>query len=77
MDEPILNAICEKLRQKNILKKSTILHPGDLVEKMFFVLCGELKSIGKDRTRVFLTERDACVGLIKNGSPLSNPPLER
>ncbi|XP_052118087.1 uncharacterized protein LOC107490768 [Arachis duranensis] len=60
MDEPILDAICERLRQKVYFKGSTILHPGDLVEKMFFVLRGELKSIGEDGTRVFLTERDAC-----------------
>ncbi|XP_072052190.1 probable cyclic nucleotide-gated ion channel 20, chloroplastic [Arachis hypogaea] len=60
MDEPILDAICERLRQKVYFKGSTILHPGDLVEKMFFVLRVELKSIGEDGTRVFLTERDAC-----------------
>ncbi|MED6145955.1 hypothetical protein PIB30_029918 [Stylosanthes scabra] len=60
MDEPILDAICERLRQKVYFKGSTVLHPGDLVEKMFFVLRGELKSIGEDGTRVLLTERDAC-----------------
>ncbi|KAK7314722.1 hypothetical protein VNO77_33249 [Canavalia gladiata] len=60
MDEPILDAICERLRQKTYIKGSRILSQGGLIEKMIFVVRGKLESIGEDGTRVPLSEGDAC-----------------
>ena len=60
MDEPIFDAICERLRQKIYIKGSRILYHGGLVEKMVFVVRGTLESIGEDGTRVSLSEGDAC-----------------
>ncbi|KAL9324370.1 hypothetical protein ACSQ67_009227 [Phaseolus vulgaris] len=60
MDEPILDAICERLRQKTHIKGSRILSHGGLVEKMVFVVRGKLESIGEDGTRIPLSEGDAC-----------------
>lgn len=60
MDEPILDAICERLRQKTYIKGSNILYKGGLVEKMVFVVRGRLESIGEDGTKVPLAEGDAC-----------------
>ncbi|KAH1043394.1 hypothetical protein GYH30_025296 [Glycine max] len=37
LDEPILDAICERLRQKTYIKGSKIFYDGGLVEKMFHV----------------------------------------
>lgn len=61
MDEPILDAICERLRQKTYIKGSKILYPGGLIEKMVFIVRGKMESIGDDRTRVPLAEGD-CSG---------------
>ncbi|RDY01516.1 putative cyclic nucleotide-gated ion channel 20, chloroplastic, partial [Mucuna pruriens] len=60
MDEPILDAICEKLRQKTYIKGSIILTQGSVVEKMIFIVRGKLESSGEDGTRVPLSEGDAC-----------------
>lgn len=60
MDEPILDAICERLRQKIYIKGSKILYDGGLVEKMVFVVRGKLESIGEDGTRVPLSEGNVC-----------------
>ncbi|KAI4351108.1 hypothetical protein L6164_005493 [Bauhinia variegata] len=60
IDEPILDAICERLRQKTYIKGSRIMYPGGLVEKMIFVVRGRLESVGEDGIRVSLTEGDVC-----------------
>ncbi|KAG5007082.1 hypothetical protein JHK82_025008 [Glycine max] len=60
MDEPILDAICERLRQKTYIKGSKILSQGGLVENMVFVVPGKLESIGEDGTRIPLSEGDSC-----------------
>lgn len=60
MDEPILDAICERLRQKTYIKGSIILSPGGLVEKMIFIVRGKLEIIGEDGIRIPLSEGDAC-----------------
>lgn len=59
MDEPILDAICERLRQKTYIKGSKVLYNGGLVEKMVFIVRGKLESTGEDGT-VPLSEGDAC-----------------
>ncbi|XP_047147456.1 probable cyclic nucleotide-gated ion channel 20, chloroplastic isoform X1 [Vigna umbellata] len=60
MDEPILDAICERLKQKTYIKGSKIVTQGGLVEKMVFVVRGKLESFGDDGTSVPLSEGDAC-----------------
>ncbi|KAK7314724.1 hypothetical protein VNO77_33251 [Canavalia gladiata] len=60
MDEPILDAICERLKQKIYIKGSKILSLGGLVEKMIFVVRGKLESMGADGNKVPLSEGDAC-----------------
>ncbi|RDY01515.1 putative cyclic nucleotide-gated ion channel 20, chloroplastic, partial [Mucuna pruriens] len=60
MDEPILDAICERLRQTTYIKGSRILSHGAVVEKMVFVVRGKLESIGEDGTRIPVAEGDAC-----------------
>ncbi|KAL1318218.1 hypothetical protein AAHE18_15G190300 [Arachis hypogaea] len=60
MDEPILDAICERLRQRTYIKGSIILSMGCLVDKMVFVVRGKLESVGEDGIRLPLSEGDAC-----------------
>lgn len=60
MDEPILDAICERLRQKTYTKGSKILYHGGVIEKMVFIVRGEMESIGEDGISVPLSEGDAC-----------------
>lgn len=59
MEDPLLDAICEKLRQKTYIKGSKIMCPGNLVEKMVFVVRGKLESIGEDGL-LHLSEGDLC-----------------
>lgn len=60
MDEPILDAICERLRQKTYIKNSKILYRGGLIDKMVFVVRGKMESIGEDGIVVPLSEGGAC-----------------
>ncbi|XP_058779441.1 probable cyclic nucleotide-gated ion channel 20, chloroplastic [Vicia villosa] len=60
MDEPILDAICERLRQKIYIKGSKVLYDGGLVEKVVFIVRGKLESIGEDGIRVPLSEGNVC-----------------
>ncbi|XP_061369863.1 probable cyclic nucleotide-gated ion channel 20, chloroplastic isoform X2 [Gastrolobium bilobum] len=60
MDQPILDAICERLKQKTYIKGSRILCQGCLVQKMVFIVRGKLESVGEDGIRVPLAEGDVC-----------------
>nr|CAD1825097.1 unnamed protein product [Ananas comosus var. bracteatus] len=60
MDEPILDAICEKLRQTLYIRGSDILYQGGPVEKMVFIVRGKLESIGADGFITPLQEGDVC-----------------
>ncbi|XP_020203455.1 probable cyclic nucleotide-gated ion channel 20, chloroplastic isoform X3 [Cajanus cajan] len=60
MDEPILDAICDRLKPKAYMKGSRILTQGGFVEKMVFVVRGKLESFGADGTRVTLSDGDVC-----------------
>uniref|UniRef100_A0A6N2LLS4 Cyclic nucleotide-binding domain-containing protein n=1 Tax=Salix viminalis TaxID=40686 RepID=A0A6N2LLS4_SALVM len=60
MDEHILDAVCEKLKQKIYIKGSEVLYVGGLVEKMVFIVRGKLESIGLDGTMVALSEGNVC-----------------
>ncbi|KAF3791338.1 putative cyclic nucleotide-gated ion channel 20, partial [Nymphaea thermarum] len=43
MDDDILDAICERLRQKLYIEGSQILRCGSAIEKMFFIVRGKLE----------------------------------
>lgn len=60
MDDPVLDAICERLRQKIYIEGSKILYEGGLVEKMVFIVRGKTESIGYDGIAVPLCEGDVC-----------------
>ncbi|KAF5469277.1 hypothetical protein F2P56_013362 [Juglans regia] len=60
MDDPVLDAICERLRQNIYIKGSKILYEGGLVEKMVFIVRGKTESIGYDGIVVPLCEGDVC-----------------
>ncbi|KAK4428166.1 putative cyclic nucleotide-gated ion channel 20, chloroplastic [Sesamum alatum] len=60
LDEPIVDAICERLRTKTYIKGSKILCRGGLVDKMVFIIRGKMESIGEDLTVLPLSEGDVC-----------------
>ncbi|XP_020273946.1 probable cyclic nucleotide-gated ion channel 20, chloroplastic [Asparagus officinalis] len=60
MDEPIIDAICEKLRQQFYIRGSDILYQGGPVEKMVFIVRGKVESIGVDGHKAPLSEGDVC-----------------
>ncbi|KAJ9145631.1 hypothetical protein P3X46_027993 [Hevea brasiliensis] len=60
MDDHVLDAICERLKQKIYIKGSEILYHGGLVEKMVFIVRGKLESIGEDGTVIPLSEGNVC-----------------
>ncbi|XP_062028815.1 probable cyclic nucleotide-gated ion channel 20, chloroplastic [Rosa rugosa] len=61
MDDPILDAICEKLKQKTYIEGNEILYPGGMVENMVFIVRGKMESIGADGTvDDTLKEGDVC-----------------
>ncbi|KAI3724167.1 hypothetical protein L2E82_35935 [Cichorium intybus] len=60
MDEPIIDAIHERLRKTTYIKGGTVLYPGMPVTKMVFIKRGKLESIGEDGNKVPLSEGDAC-----------------
>ncbi|KAJ9542673.1 hypothetical protein OSB04_029179 [Centaurea solstitialis] len=60
MDEPILDAICERLRQKTYIKGGKTLYIGGVVTKMVFIVEGKMESMGEDGSKVPLLEGDVC-----------------
>ncbi|XP_060204258.1 probable cyclic nucleotide-gated ion channel 20, chloroplastic isoform X4 [Lycium barbarum] len=60
LDEPIIDAICERLRQKTYIAGSKVLYRGGLVDKMVFVIRGKMESIGEDGNVASLCEGDVC-----------------
>ncbi|KAK3120510.1 hypothetical protein QOZ80_9AG0689050 [Eleusine coracana subsp. coracana] len=60
MDWPILDAICNKLRQNLYISGSDILYQGGTVEKMVFIVRGKLESISADGSKSQLHEGDVC-----------------
>ncbi|MED6124349.1 putative cyclic nucleotide-gated ion channel 20, chloroplastic [Stylosanthes scabra] len=59
MDDQLIDAICERLKLKIFIEESTILYPGGPIEKMIFIIRGNLKST-EDKTTVSLSEGDVC-----------------
>ncbi|CAH8331223.1 unnamed protein product [Eruca vesicaria subsp. sativa] len=60
MDESILDSIRERLKQRTYISSSTVLHHRSLVEKMVFIVRGEMESIGEDGSVFSLSEGDVC-----------------
>lgn len=60
LEDPVLDAIREKLKQKTYIKGSRIFYPRGLVEKMVFIVRGRVESIGKNGIVVSLCEGDVC-----------------
>ncbi|KAK8479555.1 hypothetical protein V6N12_064053, partial [Hibiscus sabdariffa] len=60
MDDTILDAICERLRQKIYIKGSNVLSRGGLIEKMVFIVRGKMESKGENGIEVPLSEGDVC-----------------
>ncbi|KAF8089480.1 hypothetical protein N665_0505s0030 [Sinapis alba] len=60
MDESILDAIRERLKQRTYIRSSTVLHRKGLVEKMVFIVRGKMESIGEDGSVLPLSEGDVC-----------------
>ncbi|KAJ4959999.1 hypothetical protein NE237_019909 [Protea cynaroides] len=60
MDDHILDAIRERLRQKTYIKGSKILNCGDPIEMMVFIVRGKMESVGGDRNTVPLSVGDVC-----------------
>ncbi|XP_073134490.1 probable cyclic nucleotide-gated ion channel 20, chloroplastic [Henckelia pumila] len=60
LDEPIIDAICERLRTKTYIKGSKILSRGGLVDKIFFIIRGKMESVGEDMIGIPLSEGDVC-----------------
>ncbi|XP_024015486.1 putative cyclic nucleotide-gated ion channel 19 [Eutrema salsugineum] len=60
MDESILDAIRERLKQRTYIRSSMVLHRRGQVEKMVFIVRGEMESIGEDGFVLPLSEGDVC-----------------
>ena len=58
MKEPILDAICERLRQKTYIEGGTPLYQGGVVTNMVFIVRGKMESIGENGNHVPLSEGD-------------------
>ncbi|KAL5721726.1 hypothetical protein ACHQM5_005334 [Ranunculus cassubicifolius] len=60
MTEPILDAICERLRQKLYIQDSRILYNGSAIDKILFIVRGKMVSVDKDENTAPLSEGDIC-----------------
>lgn len=60
MDEPVLDAVFEKLGQTLYIGGSDILYQGGPIDKMVFIVRGKMESIGADGNVAPLSEGDVC-----------------
>ncbi|XP_022726270.1 probable cyclic nucleotide-gated ion channel 20, chloroplastic isoform X3 [Durio zibethinus] len=60
LEDPILDAICERLRQKTYIKGSNVLSPGNLIERVVFIVRGKMESVGENGIKDPLSEGDVC-----------------
>lgn len=60
LDESIIDAICEKLRQKLYIKGSKILYKDGPIDTMVFIVRGNMESVGGDGNISPLKEGDVC-----------------
>ncbi|GAB2247684.1 hypothetical protein Droror1_Dr00007566 [Drosera rotundifolia] len=60
LKENVLDAICERLRQKTYITGSIIMDHGLLIDKMVFIVRGRMESIGEDGFSIPLSEGHVC-----------------
>ncbi|KAL1803941.1 hypothetical protein DCAR_0935622 [Daucus carota subsp. sativus] len=60
MDESILDAIRERMKQKTYMKGNRVLVRGGLIDKMVYIVRGKLESISEDENVYPLSEGDVC-----------------
>ncbi|KAK9118016.1 hypothetical protein Scep_016109 [Stephania cephalantha] len=60
MEDPILDAIRERLRQRLYIKGSKILYNGGTVDKMTFIVRGKMESVDANGNVAILSEGDTC-----------------
>lgn len=60
LHEPIIDAIREKLKTKTYIKGSNIMVRGALVDKMVFIIRGQMVNEGEDGIESVLTEGGVC-----------------
>lgn len=60
LDQPVIDAIQEKLKTKSYINGSKILYQGGLVDKMVFIIRGKMKSMGEDGSSSVLSEGEVC-----------------
>ncbi|XP_058108463.1 probable cyclic nucleotide-gated ion channel 20, chloroplastic isoform X1 [Magnolia sinica] len=59
MEDPILDAIYERLKQKLYIQGSKVLYQGAPIDKMVFIVRGKMESV-RDRNPTPLSEGDVC-----------------
>ncbi|KAI3724163.1 hypothetical protein L2E82_35931 [Cichorium intybus] len=69
LKEPILDAICERLKQKTYIEGGTPLYSGGVVTNMVFIVRGKMESMGDDGSHVPLSEGDVCGEELLRWSP--------
>lgn len=60
MEDIVLDAICERLRHRFYIKDSIILRPSHPVNRMLFILRGQLESIGDDGFSAIINQGEFC-----------------
>ncbi|KAL5721720.1 hypothetical protein ACHQM5_005328 [Ranunculus cassubicifolius] len=60
MEEPFLDAVCERLKRKLYIQESKILYYGGVVDKITFIVRGKLLSIDVNGNSSLLSEGDIC-----------------
>lgn len=60
MDDLVIDAICERLRTKTYIKGSKIILHGGLVDKMVFIIRGNMESVEENIINIPLSEGDVC-----------------
>ncbi|KAI3762811.1 hypothetical protein L1987_53252 [Smallanthus sonchifolius] len=60
MNQPVLDAICERIKPHTYIKEGTTLYKGGFVTKMVFIVRGKMESKGEDGNSVILSDGDVC-----------------
>ncbi|KAL5730102.1 hypothetical protein ACHQM5_002969 [Ranunculus cassubicifolius] len=60
IDDQILDAICERLKQNLCIKGSKIFYSGGVIDKMHFIIWGKMISVDTNGNRSLLQEGDCC-----------------
>jgi cyclic nucleotide gated channel len=60
LEDHVLDAICERLKQKLYIEGSEVVRLKKPVERMLFIVRGKLESSGEDGETALLQEGDFC-----------------